>query len=116
MIYKTWHERERLQWYSRIATKREKEKERGRRRTKGVQIFRRGGQTGAIYVREGVERVVEKKREMQEEGRKEGEGLSHGGFITVMYHYVRLMPLTSYQLLPYISLSRYFIFIRRRNS
>lgn len=95
--------------------KRKRERERETENERGADI-QEGGQTGAIYVREGVERVVEKKREMQGEGRKERGRLSHGGFITVMYHYVRLMPLTSYQLLPYISLSRYFIFIRRRNS
>jgi len=74
MIYKTWHERERLQWHSRMATKKERERERERERkrererererkcerAKGADVEERS-QTGTTYVREGIERVAKRE-------------------------------------------------------
>lgn len=50
----------------------------------------------------------------RDEGEEE-EGLPHGGFITVMYHYVRLTPLTSCPLPPYISRVILYLYARRNS-
>lgn len=107
MIYKTWHERERSQWHSRMATRRgDRESEReakGDRDTphtcaRGLNEWRR-----------------EREEERECERNKGGKGVVawrfHYGDVSLRQTYA---PLTSCPLAVYIS--RYFIFICPRNS
>jgi len=121
MIYKTWHERERLQWHSRTAAngetdrQRERERERERERgmegateAKGARMLQRG--TGTMY--EGVKRTVKGDRHR---GRRRGQRRVstwrfHYGDVSLRQTYA--LPHTSRSRVAYTS--RYFIFIPHR--
>lgn len=113
MIYKTWHERERLQWYSRIETKRGRERKRICWNERGVDI-QEGDQTGVIYGLNEWRGKRERERETDVRGRWRGRG----GVVAWRFHYSDVSLRQTYApnvvpaLPPYISLPRYFIFIR----
>lgn len=114
MIYKTWHERERLQWHSPTATrtgKRERES-----RTEEARTLKR--ETGTIYVREGVKRAVQRDRERRAQ-RRVFVWWFHYGDVSLRQTYAfppLPSPLTSRPLSRRIYLALFYIYTTPRNS